>query len=106
MFFKQFLNDDDTVKKVEEIRKICEEKGIDLNKEQVYTCGVGISATMLWACLDHAGCTKGAVYDGSWVEYVRIYRENNMFIECKEESQTLKYNSTESFGIMQIYSGF
>ncbi|KAG1312963.1 hypothetical protein G6F61_001653 [Rhizopus arrhizus] len=53
-------------------QKLCQlfqEKGVDLSKEIVTSCGSGITASILYMALERAGAKNLAVYDGSWTEY-------------------------------------
>jgi len=62
-------NDDGTMKKPEEIKKIFEGNGINLNAPIISTCGSGVSACVVFAALKSVGHKQTSVYDGSWSEY-------------------------------------
>ena len=74
IFFKWLITDDYRYKSVEELKKIFEEKGIDINNDEdkIYVCSCG---TGLTACIVLFGLTllgkyeKCKLYDGSWTEY-------------------------------------
>ncbi|XP_071954163.1 3-mercaptopyruvate sulfurtransferase-like [Antedon mediterranea] len=53
----------------DEIKKIFEEKGIDLSKPLTATCGSGISACILILGAHLAGKDDTFLFDGSWVEF-------------------------------------
>lgn len=53
----------------DEIKKKFTEKGVDLNKDIVFTCRSGIQATVAYFAAKEATNTKLSVYDGSWSEY-------------------------------------
>jgi thiosulfate/3-mercaptopyruvate sulfurtransferase len=67
-----FVNEDNTVKNPEEIRAILAEKGVDVTKPIVSSCGWGITASFNFAALKHAGVGSVPLYDGSYTEYVSI----------------------------------
>ena len=67
--FTELLNDDKTMKSVDETRAIFEAAGVDLTKPITTSCGSGITACVLTLALHRLGHTRNAVYDGSWVEW-------------------------------------
>ena len=67
--FGELLNEDQTMKSVEETRAIFEAAGVDLTKPIATTCGSGVTACVLTLALHRLGHTRNAVYDGSWVEW-------------------------------------
>lgn len=67
--FTELLNDDQTMKSVEETRAIFEAAGVDLTKPIATTCGSGVTACVLTLALHRLGHNRNAVYDGSWVEW-------------------------------------
>ncbi|MGB1695207.1 MAG: 3-mercaptopyruvate sulfurtransferase [Paracoccaceae bacterium] len=69
VFFQTLLNGDGTMKAPEDIKKIFEEAGVDLNKSAITTCGSGVTAAVLCLGLHLIGKTDYAVYDGSWTEW-------------------------------------
>jgi thiosulfate/3-mercaptopyruvate sulfurtransferase len=52
-----------------ELQQLFAERGIDLAKPVVTTCGSGITAATLALALEVAGARDIAVYDGSWAEW-------------------------------------
>jgi len=60
------------VKSEAELRKVFEEKGIDLGKSTVHSCGVGVTACIVELAWSISGGAKSAIYDGSWAEYGRF----------------------------------
>lgn len=52
-----------------ELAQLFAERGIDLNKPLITSCGSGITAATLALAAELAGAGKVAVYDGSWAEW-------------------------------------
>tara|TARA_R110002072_G_scaffold232251_2_gene389576 strand:- start:21 stop:866 length:846 start_codon:yes stop_codon:yes gene_type:complete len=59
---------DGKLKSAEELKEIFKEKN-PTNKEFIFTCGSGITATVLALGAEMAGFKNHAVYDGSWTEW-------------------------------------
>lgn len=57
------------LKSPEHLRAIFAERGIDLEKPLITSCGSGITAVTLALALEQAGAKDVAVYDGSWAEW-------------------------------------
>ena len=57
------------MKDPEELKKVFEEAGIDLQKPLVTSCGSGITACVVALAAHQCGKTDTMVYDGSWVEW-------------------------------------
>ncbi len=74
--FKECLDPETKVMKPpEELRALFAEKGINVDKEFVATCGSGITATIL-AFSAYSCCgTIVPVYDGSWNEWARMVKD-------------------------------
>lgn len=58
-----------TMKSPEEIKKLFQDSGVDLDKPFVVSCGSGISACVLALAAHMIGKDDIAVYDGSWTEW-------------------------------------
>ncbi|SFT56904.1 3-mercaptopyruvate sulfurtransferase [Sedimentitalea nanhaiensis] len=67
--FTQLLNDDGTMKLVDETRAVFQAAGVDLSKPAITTCGSGVTAAILSLALERMGKIDHALYDGSWAEW-------------------------------------
>ncbi len=63
------LSDGGKLKSPEALRAIFADRGIDLGKPIITSCGSGITAVTLALALEQAGAKDVAVYDGSWAEW-------------------------------------
>lgn len=63
------LVEDGRLKPTEELRRIFDAKGLDLQKPITTTCGSGVTAAVLALGLETAGAKQVSLYDGSWAEY-------------------------------------
>ncbi|MGB3339553.1 MAG: 3-mercaptopyruvate sulfurtransferase [Devosia sp.] len=52
-----------------ELNQLFADRGLDLDKPIITSCGSGITASTLALALQVAGADKVAVYDGSWTEW-------------------------------------
>ncbi|HLU99017.1 MAG TPA: sulfurtransferase, partial [Thermobifida alba] len=63
-------NEDGTFKSDEELRKLYEEAGVDLDKEIIAYCRIGERSSIAWFALHELlGIPNVKNYDGSWTEY-------------------------------------
>lgn len=69
VFFKDLLNDDGTMKSIEDQRALFEAAGVDLKKPAITTCGSGVTAAILSMALERIGHKNHSLYDGSWAEW-------------------------------------
>ena len=67
--FTTLLNDDATMKEVEDLRAVFTSAGVDLAKPVITTCGSGVTAAVLGLALSRLGKTDYSLYDGSWSEW-------------------------------------
>lgn len=67
--FSTLLNDDGTMKPVDELRAVFEAAGVDLSKPAITTCGSGVTAAILALALERMGKVDWSLYDGSWAEW-------------------------------------
>jgi thiosulfate/3-mercaptopyruvate sulfurtransferase len=73
IYFEDIVNleQDEKFKGADELAKIIKEKNVDIHKPIIATCGSAMSATMLNVAFYIAGAKDVAIYDGSWVEWVK-----------------------------------
>ncbi len=57
------------LKAPEELRKLFEQAGVDLEKPIITSCGSGVTAAILALALAETGIAIKALYDGSWSEW-------------------------------------
>ena len=67
--FQLLINNDRTFKKVDELKRIFENKKIDIKKDKAFLCGSGVTATILGLANSIITDKKPKIYDGSWAEY-------------------------------------
>ena len=67
--FQLLINKDGTFKKENELKRIFEEKKINIEKDKAFSCGSGISAAILGLANSIISGKKPVIYDGSWAEY-------------------------------------
>jgi thiosulfate/3-mercaptopyruvate sulfurtransferase len=63
----------------DQLRKVFQDKGVDLSKDIITSCGSGITASILYLALERIGARHLAVYDGSWTEYAG--KEDALFVK-------------------------
>jgi thiosulfate/3-mercaptopyruvate sulfurtransferase len=63
------LSDNGKLKSPDELRTIFAERGVDLDRPIITSCGSGITAVTLALALEQAGARDVSVYDGSWAEW-------------------------------------
>ncbi|PPB82377.1 thiosulfate/3-mercaptopyruvate sulfurtransferase [Albidovulum inexpectatum] len=67
--YRTLLNADGTMLPPDELRRVFEAAGVDLNKPAITTCGSGVTAAILNLALERIGKRDHALYDGSWAEW-------------------------------------
>jgi len=75
LYFKELLNDDDTFKAPEQLRRVLAAAGVAPEKfdDVVCYCRLSHRATMAWiAMTEILGHTNIKIYDGSWTEWGSI----------------------------------
>lgn len=63
------LSDAGKLRPVDQLQKLFDERGVNLAKPIVTSCGSGVTAATLALALELAGAKSVAVYDGSWSEW-------------------------------------
>jgi Rhodanese-related sulfurtransferase len=63
------LTENGRLKSRQDLRAIFQERGVDLARPIITSCGSGITAVTLALALEQAGAGDVAVYDGSWAEW-------------------------------------
>lgn len=63
------LVSDGRLKEPQEITRLFQEAGVDLDKPSIMSCGSGVSAVILSTALEIVGKPAKAIYDGSWSEW-------------------------------------
>lgn len=69
VYYQDLLNEDGTMKGLEDLRAIFNGAGVDLSKPTITTCGSGVTAAILSLAMARLGHQLNAVYDGSWSEW-------------------------------------
>ncbi len=54
---------------VNELRALLQDRGVDLEKPVVTSCGSGVTAAVITLALESVGHTDNKLYDGSWTEW-------------------------------------
>lgn len=74
--FNEFIAEDGSLKKRNQIAKILNAKDIDTARPIINTCGSGMTACINELALKVAGAESTFLYDGSWSEYGAIEEPN------------------------------
>ena len=67
--FEDMLQADGTYKSTQELKRVFEEAGVDMDKRIIVGCGTGVTACIVALGLEVLGHPRVAVYDGSWTEW-------------------------------------
>jgi thiosulfate/3-mercaptopyruvate sulfurtransferase len=67
--YAEVLTPEGTMRPAQELRRLFADRGIDLNRPIVTSCGSGVTAAILSLALEIAGAEQTALYDGSWAEW-------------------------------------
>jgi len=70
--YPTLLNEDGTLRTVEEMRRIFDEAGVDITRPITTSCGSGVTAGVVSLALALTGHPDAAVYDGSWTEWGHV----------------------------------
>ncbi len=68
-FIECINKSDNTFKNLEELKDIFNERGINYNKDLVFTCGSGVTACVLGLANSIISGKTPIIYDGSWAEW-------------------------------------
>lgn len=63
------LSEGGKMRPLDQLQVLFAERGVDLSKPIITSCGSGVTAATLALALEMAGADKVAVYDGSWTEW-------------------------------------
>lgn len=63
------LSRDGKLLPINELRALLQERGVDLDKPVVTSCGSGVTAAVITLALESVGHTDSKLYDGSWTEW-------------------------------------
>ena len=63
------LVDDGFLKSDEMLRQLLQDRGIDLDRPMITTCGSGVTAAIINLAMECLGVDDVALYDGSWTEW-------------------------------------
>lgn len=63
------LNEDGTLKSVDELRSVFSAAGVNIEKPVITSCGSGVNAAILSLALAQIGAASHSLYDGSWTEW-------------------------------------
>ncbi len=67
--FIDLVSGDGTMKSVDELRQIMDDRGVDLHKPIITSCGSGVTAAIINLALERLGHKNHSLYDGSWAEW-------------------------------------
>ena len=69
VYYADVLTPEGTMRSAGELKRLFAERGVDLARPVVTSCGSGVTAAILSLALETAGADKTALYDGSWSEW-------------------------------------
>jgi thiosulfate/3-mercaptopyruvate sulfurtransferase len=69
LHYAETLTPEGTMRPPGELKGLFAQRGVDLERPVVTSCGSGITAAILSLALDLAGAKNTALYDGSWSEW-------------------------------------
>ncbi len=69
LHYRNLLNEDGTLRPIDEISKLIENAGINVERPIVTSCGSGVTAAIIHLAMAVAGIRNVAMYDGSWAEW-------------------------------------
>jgi thiosulfate/3-mercaptopyruvate sulfurtransferase len=69
LYYADVLTPQGTMRPAAELKRLFAERGVDIERPIVTSCGSGVTAAILSLALDIAGAKQTALYDGSWSEW-------------------------------------
>lgn len=75
---------DGTLKPPAELRRIFAHAGLSSTHKAIATCGSGVTAAVIDLALEAIGCSRHAVYDGSWAEWGRADNDPARYPAARE----------------------
>ena len=69
LYYADVLTPEGTMRAEAELKRLFAERGLDLERPVVTSCGSGVTAAILSLALEIAGAKALALYDGSWSEW-------------------------------------
>jgi thiosulfate/3-mercaptopyruvate sulfurtransferase len=69
VYYAEMLTPEGTMRPASELKRLFAERGVDIERSIVTSCGSGVTAALVSLALEVAGAKETAVYDGSWSEW-------------------------------------
>jgi len=69
LYYADVLTPEGTMRSPGELKALFADRGVDLERPVVTSCGSGVTAAIVSLALDIAGAKETALYDGSWSEW-------------------------------------
>ena len=69
LYYADVLTPEGTMRSPSELKRLFADRGVDLERPVVTSCGSGVTAAIISLALDIAGAKETALYDGSWSEW-------------------------------------
>ena len=69
LHYAEVLTPEGTMRSPSELKRLFADRGIELERPVVTSCGSGVTAAIISLALDIAGAKETALYDGSWSEW-------------------------------------
>ena len=69
VYYADLLTPEGTMRAPHELKSLFADRGVDLQRPVVTSCGSGVTAAIVSLALNVAGAKETALYDGSWSEW-------------------------------------
>ncbi|HMI97448.1 MAG TPA: 3-mercaptopyruvate sulfurtransferase [Micropepsaceae bacterium] len=69
LYYADVLTPEGTMRPPSDLKRLFADRGVDLARPVVTSCGSGVTAAIISLALDIAGAKESALYDGSWSEW-------------------------------------